>query len=165
MRGAVHPSRQLFTQSSSGRGTIASMHLEGALLRGKPRKVVSVHTMTEPISLVRIPDISLIPGLLEVVTQIVRQFHPQKIILFGSHAAGQAERDSDVDLLVVMETEDHPLHMAARIAAAVDHPVPLDIIVVRPSQLARAVREGSIFETDVLRRGIVLYEAADTRMA
>ena len=38
-----------------------------------------------------------------MVRQIVEQFDPDRIVLFGSHARGTAGRDSDVDLLVVME--------------------------------------------------------------
>lgn len=40
----------------------------------------------------------------EVVAQIVEHFHPQQVVLFGSYAYGTPTPDSDVDLLVVMET-------------------------------------------------------------
>lgn len=73
------------------------------------------------------------PELSRIVEQIVRQFHPQKVILFGSNACGKQTEASDVDLLVVMETNENPLHTVAHIAAAIDHPFPLDILVMRPS--------------------------------
>jgi uncharacterized protein len=38
----------------------------------------------------------------QMVRRIVEQFHPERVILFGSHARGDAGPDSDVDLLVVM---------------------------------------------------------------
>jgi predicted nucleotidyltransferase len=57
-----------------------------------------------------------------VVQQIVERFNPQKVILFGSYASGRPTKDSDVDLLVVMDTDEEPIHAAARIAAAIDHP-------------------------------------------
>jgi predicted nucleotidyltransferase len=100
-------------------------------------------------------------GLRKVTRQIVEQFHPQKVILFGSYAYGHPTEDSDVDLLVVMETEGNPLYAAAHIAAAVDHPFPLDILVIRPSDLDFAVQEQNIFETEVMNQGIILYEAKD----
>jgi len=40
-----------------------------------------------------------------MVRRIVRQFRPERVILFGSHARGEAGPDSDVDLLVVMRVE------------------------------------------------------------
>ena len=71
----------------------------------------------------------------KVIEPIVAQFHPQKVILFGSHAYGESTKDSDVDLLVVMETGESPLHVAARIVASLEHPFPLDIIVRTPAEL------------------------------
>ena len=38
----------------------------------------------------------------DVGRQIAREFHPQRVVLFGSHASGNADVDSDIDLLVVM---------------------------------------------------------------
>lgn len=49
----------------------------------------------------------------EIVHQIVEHFHPQKVILFGSYAYSAAGVDSDVDLLVMMDTEETPLHVRA----------------------------------------------------
>jgi len=56
-----------------------------------------------------------------IVQQIAERFHPRRVILFGSYAGGRPTPDSDVDLLVVMETEEQPLHAAAEIAASIDH--------------------------------------------
>ncbi len=42
-------------------------------------------------------------GIQKVVRQIVKRFHPQRVILFGSHAYGEPTEESDVDLLVVMD--------------------------------------------------------------
>ena len=44
---------------------------------------------------------------------IAREFHPEKIVLFGSYASGQPRPDSDVDLLVVMPFEGSPFRQAA----------------------------------------------------
>lgn len=95
----------------------------------------------------------------KIVQQIVEHFHPQKVILFGSYAHGTPTEDSDVDLLVVMETEEPPLHAAARIAAAIDHPCALDILVRRPSDLEASLARKGVFATEVLTTGVMLYEA------
>jgi predicted nucleotidyltransferase len=97
-----------------------------------------------------------------IVRQIVDRFRPQKVILFGSYAYGESTRDSDVDLLVVMETTENPLHMAGLISAAIDHPFPLDILVMTPSRLEAYVNEKAIFETDLITKGVVLYEAGNS---
>jgi len=100
----------------------------------------------------------------KIARQIVERFRPQRIILFGSYAEGKPTRDSDVDLLVVMETDGHPLHAAARISASIDHPFPLDILVRRPAELDAYLAEKSMFETEVVTSGVTLYEAKDDRM-
>jgi len=95
----------------------------------------------------------------EIVRQIVDRFQPQKVILFGSYAQGKPTEDSDVDLLVVMETNEQALHAAARISAAIDHPFPLDILVFRPSELKASLERKGSFVTEVMTKGIVLHEA------
>jgi len=99
-----------------------------------------------------------------IVRQIATRFHPQKVILFGSYAYGEPTPDSDVDLLVIMETEGNPLRTAGNISAAVDHPFPLDILVMTPTYFAESLAEKDIFETQVATKGIVLYEAPNPRM-
>jgi predicted nucleotidyltransferase len=96
-----------------------------------------------------------------VTQQVVEQFHPQKVILFGSYAYGQPTEDSDVDLLVVMDIDEPPLHMAAKIAATIEHPFPLDIVVRTPAEFAAAVQRQGVFATEVATKGVTLYEAGD----
>ena len=94
-----------------------------------------------------------------IVDQIVTGFHPQKVILFGSYAYGMPTKESDLDLMVVMDAGGRPIRAAADIAAAIDHPLPLDIIVFEPEQLRQALESEFSFATEVASRGIVLYEA------
>jgi len=95
----------------------------------------------------------------EIVQQIVERFRPQKVILFGSYAQGKPTQDSDVDLLVVMDTDEQALHAAARISAAIDHPFPLDILVFKPSELKASLERKGVFATEVMAKGILLHEA------
>lgn len=104
------------------------------------------------------------PDIETIVNQIVERFSPQKILLFGSWAYGEPTFESDVDLLVVMETEESSLHTAARISETIGHPVPLDIIVRSPEEFASQLAERSQFECRIHRDGISLYEAADRGM-
>ncbi len=97
--------------------------------------------------------------LKQVVERIVERFRPCQIILFGSHARGEGSADSDVDLLVVLDTDVSPLLAAAQISAALPHPFPLDIVVRTPADLRQAIDGQYVFETEISRQGIVLYEA------
>jgi len=112
--------------------------------------------MTDPKPTVKLEDIQ------KVARQIVDRFHPQKVILFGSYAQGKVTDHSDVDLLVVMETQENPLHIAGLISAAIDHPFPLDILVMTPSRLQEYLNERAVFATHVMANGRVLYEARNS---
>ena len=108
----------------------------------------------------QIAETPTLKDIQQIVKQIVAHFHPQKVILFGSYAhRTTVTEDSDVDLLVLMETDEQPLHTAARIAAAVDHPFPLDIIVSTPADFEASLSRRGVFATQVTTEGIVLYEA------
>jgi hypothetical protein len=92
--------------------------------------------------------------------KIACEFHPEKIILFGSHARGDARPDSDVDLLVIMDSDQHPARKAAEITSRV-HPrcYPLDLIVRSPEMVRTRLRMNDWFMRDAMREGRVLYAA------
>src|SRR5919197_4488873 len=74
----------------------------------------------------------------EMVRRIVERFQPDRIILFGSQARGDAGPDSDVDLLVVMPFEGIKWKLEAEIDAAIrDLPLPADVHVATPDEVER----------------------------
>ena len=102
------------------------------------------------------------PGQIRAIAgQIARQFHPRKIILFGSYAYGHPSPDSDVDLFVVLDREAVSLHDAAVISQSIDYPFPNDIVVQSAACWEADLREGASFAREVSERGRVLYEARD----
>jgi uncharacterized protein len=92
---------------------------------------------------------------------IAGEFHPERIILFGSYACGTPHEESDVDLLVVMRTAD-PHAAAVRIQYRLTPPFPVDLVVRTPEQLAWRLAEGESFLRTVVSQGKVLYEKDDT---
>jgi predicted nucleotidyltransferase len=94
-----------------------------------------------------------------VVDRIVEAAHPEKIILFGSYAYGKPTIDSDVDFLVVMESDERPAKRAIRIERnLLDVPFPMDILVRTPSEIAERLRLEDYFVREVIRLGQVVYE-------
>jgi predicted nucleotidyltransferase len=97
----------------------------------------------------------------EMVRRIVREFHPERIIVYGSHARGDAGPHSDVDLLIVMRDAAPKRRRTVeiyRLLAGIG--LPKDVIVVTPEEVER-FRDvpGSIIRP-ALREGQVLYERA-----
>lgn len=97
-------------------------------------------------------------AITRMVRRIARRFHPEKIILFGSHARGNAGPDSDVDLLVVMSSHMARREQQVQIRMALhDIPVPKDIIVVSPDELERRRHIVGTLEYPAAKEGRVLY--------
>jgi predicted nucleotidyltransferase len=95
----------------------------------------------------------------DIVRRIVKNAHPEKIILFGSRARAEARSDSDIDLLVIKESDepgyrrDAPLYLAlAGLNAAVD------VIVYTPEEVHEWSAVPQAFITTAVREGRVLYE-------
>lgn len=93
--------------------------------------------------------------------QIAERFHPEKIILFGSYAYGKPHAESDVDLLVIMPAYNE-IAQAIRIRRECERPFALDLIVKTPMRLERELRDENWFLREVMSKGKVLYEAANT---
>lgn len=95
--------------------------------------------------------------------EVAERFQPHQIILFGSYAYGTPRADSDVDILVVMPARNQ-LDQAFKIRLAVPPTFPMDLIVRTPKNLERRLAEGESFLTEIVSKGLVLYEKNDGRM-
>jgi predicted nucleotidyltransferase len=97
----------------------------------------------------------------EMTERIVQRFHPVRVILFGSHARGDARPDSDVDLLVVLPQVENKRESAVAIQRELsDIPIAKDIIITTPSELERFGDMIGLIYRPALREGRVLYEAS-----
>jgi len=93
-----------------------------------------------------------------MVREIVTRFHPEKVILFGSQARGDVSSDSDVDLLVVMPDDTNRRETAIDIMTALHNmPLPKDVLVTTPGEIATRGRLVSTVLHTALTEGKVLY--------
>jgi predicted nucleotidyltransferase len=94
----------------------------------------------------------------QMVKRIVELFEPDKIILFGSHARGQAGSNSDVDLLVIMPVSGSKREKAIEVAVALhDIPVAKDVIVSTPDDFQWRKEIVGTIERPAAREGKLLY--------
>lgn len=95
-----------------------------------------------------------------VVKRIARTLRPQKIILFGSYAYGTPTPDSDIDLLVIMDTDERsPIKRAMPVMRLiVPRPFDTDVLVRTPAEVEASQRSGSSFLREILAKGKTLYE-------
>ncbi|MCE2440460.1 MAG: nucleotidyltransferase domain-containing protein [Candidatus Latescibacteria bacterium] len=101
------------------------------------------------------------PLLDEIARKIVDHFSPDKIILFGSHAYGAPRYDSDLDLLVIMDTEMRPAARSSAVAR-ICRPkyVAMDIVVRTPEEIRTRLRNYDPFLEGIFKLGRTLYESA-----
>lgn len=96
----------------------------------------------------------------EIVRRIVDNYKPEKIILFGSYAYGHPTRQSDLDLLVV---KDSNLPRYKRAQEIRKHlwglsEIPKGIIVYTQKEIDDWKNVKAAFITEVMRKGKILYE-------
>lgn len=96
-----------------------------------------------------------------VVERLVREFQPERILLFGSQARGDARPDSDVDLLVVLpRVENKRQVLVAMLRILGDIPVPVDVIPTDSEEIARRGHLVGTVLRAAIREGKTLYDRA-----
>jgi len=105
---------------------------------------------------------------LAAIVARLQQIKPARIILFGSQAVGEADASSDVDLIVVLDSETMPathrekqaLYLeVARLLRDLRGEVAMDLIVHTRPMHARFMEAAGTFAREVQQKGIVLYES------
>ena len=97
----------------------------------------------------------------QITRDILKNFNPHKIILFGSCAWGHPSTESDIDLLVIMDLEESPISKEAEISLKTKPPyVPMDILVRTPEQIQQRLEIGDPFIYRIIEEGKILYERA-----
>jgi predicted nucleotidyltransferase len=99
----------------------------------------------------------------KVVSSLVQGYRPQQIILFGSLACGVPDQDSDIDLLIVKQTDETPLERRVHVRQLVFEPerrIPFSPLVLTPDELAHRLALNDPFYQEIIARGKVLYTHA-----
>jgi predicted nucleotidyltransferase len=95
----------------------------------------------------------------EIINKIARYYDPDKIILFGSFATGNANENSDLDLLVIKDTDlprpQRTVEVRKLLHGAM---VPIDIIVYTPREINKSKKKKFSFVHEVLNNGKTIYE-------
>ncbi|HCE59007.1 MAG TPA: hypothetical protein DER09_14530 [Prolixibacteraceae bacterium] len=97
----------------------------------------------------------------DIVNKIVLGYNPEKIILFGSYASGNANENSDLDLFVVKKTDlPRPLRMVQVRKMIYGSMIPVDLVVYTPEEIIDSKKNRYSFVNEVMNTGKILYERA-----
>ena len=95
----------------------------------------------------------------EITQKIVKEFKPEKIILFGSYAWGKPGPDSDVDLFIVKKSKKRRINRERELRTKLfgNKFPPMDILIYTPWEIEKRLLIEDFFIKDILGKGRVLY--------
>jgi uncharacterized protein len=95
----------------------------------------------------------------EIVLKIAQGYDPDKIILFGSYANGIPDEHSDLDLLVIKNSEksrpERGIDVRRLLAGAL---IPMDILVYTDKEVTESENNKYSFIHEAIKNGKILYE-------
>ncbi len=96
---------------------------------------------------------------LDIALEGLKKYHPEKVVLFGSYARKDFDRQSDIDLVVIKRTRRRFLQRLIEVARLIDDKAgKVDAIVYTPQEFQRMVEEENPFIQNVLKEGKIIYE-------
>jgi predicted nucleotidyltransferase len=103
-------------------------------------------------------EISIKEEIEKIVSDLIQNYNPQLILLFGSYTKEAYSENSDIDLLLIKETKKRPIWRRIDARKAIDTFLPMDIIVYTPKEFNQLRRNNSPFIREILSQGKILYE-------
>lgn len=113
--------------------------------------------MTEPDSVTRRRAV-LEAELARYVQLLREQYAPQRILLFGSLISGEVKEWSDIDLVIIKETERQFLDRTREVLQLLRPQVGVDILVYTPDEFDQLVQQRAFVRDEIVGKGKVLYE-------
>ncbi len=96
----------------------------------------------------------------EIVDRILKGYKPKKVILFGSYAYGEPTEDSDIDLLIIKNTDKRPIDRwieVKRLLRDISRTVPVSPLVYTEKEIEERIAIKDFFVEEIFEKGDVLY--------
>ena len=101
----------------------------------------------------------LMQEITALTQKLIESYSPDKIILFGSHATGEATIESDLDLFIIKKTTKPYFERLQDVNRLLQTDRLTDIIILTPEELAKAVADKRLFIRHIFKYGKTLYES------
>jgi len=99
-------------------------------------------------------------AIAELVNILIKDYQPKKIFLFGSYAKGNTTEDSDIDLLIIKNTETSPLDRwveVKRLLRKISKKYPISPLVYTEKEIEERLAIKDFFINEILEEGQMLY--------
>lgn len=98
----------------------------------------------------------------DMVDRLSLEYSAQEVILFGSYAYGEPHPESDIDLLIIKQTNERFIDRWSAVRRILSDPnrtVPLETLVLTPDEVSERLAMGDQFLAEILEKGEILYAA------
>jgi uncharacterized protein len=96
------------------------------------------------------------------VEKVRKAYSPEKIIIFGSLTTEKVTENSDLDVIVVAETQDKFWSRMKNISKLCSRKVGMDVLVYTPAEFDNLLSTRTFFKTEIQEKGKVIYEQSKT---
>jgi predicted nucleotidyltransferase len=96
-----------------------------------------------------------------IVDITIKEYQPEKIVLFGSIAEGKIHEWSDIDMLIIKDTSLRPIDRCLELFRLIQPRVGVDLFIYTPDEVKTLLDEQYSFLLNILKRGKVMYEKGD----
>jgi len=96
----------------------------------------------------------------EIVDKILKGYKPKKVILFGSYAYGEPTEDSDIDLLIIKNTDKRPIDRwveVKKLLRDISRTVPVSPLVYTEKEIEQRLAIKDFFIEEIFEKGDILY--------
>lgn len=103
--------------------------------------------------------------MIEEIKSCLQAINPAKVILFGSHAEGSADADSDIDLVVILNKDTKATSFkeklqetvaVRKLLANINKRIALDVLVYSKPEWQSLLNSRSSFSREIIKKGITL---------
>lgn len=101
----------------------------------------------------------ILTHLKSISNRLKQEYHAQKVVLYGSCAKGEETPDSDVDLFIVVNTNENFFNRIAHVKGIIRdirNGLAISPIVLSPEELEKRIEIGDVFINEILEKGISL---------
>lgn len=90
----------------------------------------------------------------------IKRYNPEKIILYGSLARGDFDKNSDIDILVIKKNikKNRMIERMRQLNKYLKFGLPVETVIFTPEEIRNRLRQNDFFLADALREGKTLYE-------
>lgn len=91
----------------------------------------------------------------KIKEQIINRYNPEDIILFGSCAKGRVSRNSDIDICLILDTDDKR-QTVREILTGIEYNIDLEVVIYTPQEWQRYKGDKATFAGIINRTGVSL---------